>query len=283
MNFNPRVSIIIPTYNRSELLKGVILSAINQTYKNIEIIIVDDGSIDGTKKSIADFNDERIIYIRHDKNMGVSVARNTGIKKSTGESIFLIDDDDLIAPQTLEKLLDKINKSKIENLGAAYGWSLWLDDKNRNAKIMAYKFSGKIFDKISKKQIFTNLLVKKQALEDVGLYNQNLRNNEDLDFYLRLAKKYNFDFVPEILCVIRGHGEQHLSEFNQKNIENFYKISKSFSLKKIIIGWLPKNIYISISKIKNKFFLYIQYFLHPGIVKEIKSVKKMLKQEGIKI
>ena len=106
MNQQPLISVIIPTYNRENLLKDTILSVLIQTYKNFELIIVDDYSKDNTKRAVENFKDSRIIYLRHDKNKGPAATRNTGIKRAAGDYIFLLDDDDLIVPWALERLVE---------------------------------------------------------------------------------------------------------------------------------------------------------------------------------
>jgi len=96
MNKNPKVSVIIPTYNRAHLIGRAIQSVLNQTYQDFELIVVDDGSTDNTNEVIKEFSqkDKRILYIKHDKNKGGSAARNTGIKAARGEYIAFQDSDD---------------------------------------------------------------------------------------------------------------------------------------------------------------------------------------------
>ena len=91
---NALVSVVIPTYDRAELLPRAVRSVLAQTYQNMEIIIVDDGSRDNTQEVVKSFSDPRVRYVRHDTNRGVSAARNTGIKNSRGEFIGLLDSDD---------------------------------------------------------------------------------------------------------------------------------------------------------------------------------------------
>ena len=98
-----KVSVIIPTYNRAKLIKRSILSVLNQTYQNFEIIVVDDGSADDTKSVVESFNNPKIRYIRHDINKGQSAARNTGIKNAKGKYIAFQDSDDEWLPEKLEK------------------------------------------------------------------------------------------------------------------------------------------------------------------------------------
>ncbi len=110
---NPTVSVIIPTYNRANLVSRAIKSVLNQTYQDFEIIVVDDCSEDNTEEIVKSFNDSRIRYIKHKKNKGGSAARNTGIKRARGKYIAFLDDDDEWLPSKLEKqimLFEKLSK-----------------------------------------------------------------------------------------------------------------------------------------------------------------------------
>jgi len=288
MNLQPLVSIIIPTYNREVLLKDAILSVLGQTYKNFELIIVDDCSKYDIKKIADSFKDNRIKYFRHEKNSGVSASCNTGIKKASGNYVFILNDDDLIVPSALEKFVDKFQESKIENLGGIYSWSWWVNSNGKTLRIIDSKAKGFILKKILRKQIFTNLLIKKEVLEKVGLYNESLRNNEDFDFYLRMAKEYQFDFVPEILVVIRKHDQGHLSSFLPKNITGAGEISKKYSnnfsdKKKYIASIFPPKLYVKMSDLKNYIIYLIKLVFNPKIKEQIILIKRGLEKQGIKI
>ena len=104
-NINPTVSVIIPEYNRSKLLSLAIESALNQTYQDLEIIVIDDGSTDNTKEVVEGFikQDSRVKYIQHENNKGASAARNTGIMSAKGEYIAFLDSDCQWMPEKIEK------------------------------------------------------------------------------------------------------------------------------------------------------------------------------------
>jgi glycosyltransferase involved in cell wall biosynthesis len=116
---NPTVSIIIPTYNRSRLLARAVKSVLNQTYQNFELIIVDDASTDNTEEVVGSFNDERIKYVRHEKNKGEAVARNTGIKAARGEYIASHDSDDEWLHEKLAKRIRAFENCSPE-IGVVY-------------------------------------------------------------------------------------------------------------------------------------------------------------------
>lgn len=114
MQNEPLVSVIIPTYNRGRLILDSVNSVLNQTYKNIELIVVDDCSTDDTKEIIESINDFRIKYIKLEKNSGACVARNSGIERATGEFIAFNDSDDLWIPEKICRQLDFLNKNNAD-------------------------------------------------------------------------------------------------------------------------------------------------------------------------
>lgn len=114
MQNKPLISVIIPTYNRGRLILDSVNSVLNQTYKNIELIVVDDCSTDDTKKIIESIKDFRIKYVKLEKKSGACVARNRGIEKSTGEFIAFNDSDDLWIPEKICSQLDFLNKNNAD-------------------------------------------------------------------------------------------------------------------------------------------------------------------------
>lgn len=104
-NQKPLVSVIMPVYNREDIVKKSVDSVLNQTYKNLELIIVDDGSTDNTIKIIDSINDERIRFIKHSKNQGVCISRNNGLELSKGEYIFYLDSDNTWKPEYIETMI----------------------------------------------------------------------------------------------------------------------------------------------------------------------------------
>ena len=121
----PKVSVIIPTYNRAHLVGRAIRSVLNQTYQDFEIIVVDDGSTDNTEEVVKSFNDPRIRYIRHEENKGAAAARNTGIKAAKGKFIAFQDSDDEWLPKKLEKQMEAFDNAS-PKVGVVYTgfWSI---------------------------------------------------------------------------------------------------------------------------------------------------------------
>ncbi|MFX1500545.1 MAG: glycosyltransferase family 2 protein [Promethearchaeota archaeon] len=199
------ISVIIPTYNRANLIEFAIKSVLNQSYKNIELIIVDDGSTDSTKKIIDSFKDHRIKYIKQKHSGLPAVARNTGLKNARGEFIAFLDSDDIWFPQKLEKQIKLFYKQKSAILIAT------------NAIIINSKFQkvGKRNLKSDKFLSYKDLLENNIVINSTVLFKKNVINKigyldsnplavgiEDLDYWLRILKyKHNSIFMTkEILC-----------------------------------------------------------------------------------
>lgn len=147
----PTVSIIIPTYNRSQLIARAVKSVLNQTYQNFELIIIDDGSTDNTRELVTSFNDERIRYIRHEENKGEAAARNTGLKAARCDYIAYQDSDDEWLPEKLARQIELLQDAspevgviytgfwKAENHRRTYVLFSWVGQKNgdRNYELRA--------------------------------------------------------------------------------------------------------------------------------------------------
>ncbi len=178
---NPKISVIIPTCNRPELLYQAVQSILNQSFQNFEIIVVDDGLEKRADKIIEKINDDRIVYIKHEKNKGASAARNTGIKKARGEYLILLDDDDTSFQKRLKiqnKFMDKNSK-----IGVAGSW----------AQIIEKTRSKKYIKPISNpKKIKTMLLFGCPIINPSVIFRRKLLNKYNLEYItkLKLSEDY---------------------------------------------------------------------------------------------
>ena len=222
---NPKVSIIIPTYNREKLLPRAIQSVLSQTYSNWELIVVDDGSTDNTKKIVEEFQkkDRRIGYIWQENFGGTSKPINTGLKVSQGEYIALLEDDDEWLPEKLERQLGVFQNSKKENLGFVGCNILIVNEETKSTMTCnVLKHSDKIFsEKLLDNKFFCNfsaLLIKREFINKVGFLDENLKFATDKDIFLRIFKKYNFDFVPITLVKCYVHGKNNSTGIPQYDI-----------------------------------------------------------------
>lgn len=211
MTKNPIISVIIPTYNRANLIDQAIQSVLNQTYQNFEVIIVDDGSTDYTKEVIRKFQerDKRVKYIRHEKNRGGSAARNTGIKAAKGEYIAFLDSDDEWLPEKINLQIAVFKKGS-DNLGVVYCDVMIKnnDEKIVNSHYFFPQCRGYIYDFMLKRCALVPcsvLIVKKECFQQIGLFNEQFFACQDNDICIRLAKYYEFDFIPKPLVIFHVH------------------------------------------------------------------------------
>lgn len=205
----PKVSVIIPTYQHAEFLADAIDSVLAQTYKDYELIIVDDGSTDGTREIAARYIN-RIEYIYQD-NKGLAGARNTGILAAKGQYIGFLDADDLWLPNKLEM--------EVQFLEAHPSVGLVYSDYTYFGTVPAPRRTG--FDGLSLpsghgvKQLFlkspissSGTLVRKECFEKVGLFDESFRQCEDLDMWVRIARRFDIDHIDIPLSKYRYHHRQ---------------------------------------------------------------------------
>lgn len=196
---NPKVSIVIPTYNRVDFLPKAVQSVLNQTYRDWEMIIVDDGSIDNTEEVANGYKESRIRYIAHKYNLGISASRNTGIKNSRGEYIAFLDSDDEWFPEKISRQMNIFQKEDSKcGVVCTGGYKI---KGNQIMSIMSIKSIPINLDSFYERFLFENfiwissVLVKKECFEKVGLFDENLKSCEDWDMWIRIAKYYQFIFL----------------------------------------------------------------------------------------
>lgn len=198
----PTISVIIPVYNGEKTIKETIESVLNQTFRDFELIIINDGSQDATLEIIQAINDERIQVFSY-QNSGVSASRNRALTKAKGEFISFIDADDLWTPNKLELQLKALQDNP--QAAVAYSWSDWIDESGQFLRSGGHiTVNGKAYEKLLLRDFIesgSNPLIRKQALDEVGCFEQSVTPAEDWDMWLRLAAIYEFVTVevPQIL------------------------------------------------------------------------------------
>jgi glycosyltransferase involved in cell wall biosynthesis len=203
---NPLISVIIPTFNSGALVCSAIESAIKQTYQPLEIILVDDGSTDGTPELVRKFNGN-IVYVRQE-NKGVASARNTGIGLARGEFIAFLDADDQWLPEKIAKQLEAFKRNA--EVGAVHSdlWYWHPGTGNKLArKLGREKFTGDCYANFfgENRVLTSSIMVRKACFDKVGLFDENLRLAEDWDMWARIARFFKFDYILEPLLYYRVH------------------------------------------------------------------------------
>ena len=191
------VSVIVPTYNRSAFLRVAIRSVTNQTHRDLEIIIIDDGSTDDTETVVRGFNDPRIKYFKHNQNLGEAVSRNHGLKESKGDFIAFLDDDDEWHPEKLEKQLSLFHQED-KDIGFVYCGYYSINSRGRilNQRIPEYR--GTINGQLLTRNFVgptSTALIKRTSIDRVGVFDENIAYGMDQDLWLRISKISLFDFV----------------------------------------------------------------------------------------
>ena len=230
--FGPLVSIIIPVYNGEKYVCEAIDSAIAQTYKNIEIIVVDDGSKDNTSEVVKRYG-ERIKFY-HKDNGGVSTALNFGIEKASGEYISWLSHDDIYHKDKIEKQI-KILSTFTEAERARTLLYSSLEEMNED-NFIYNKFEPQ--KKYSNKKLNNHFwpvlaglingctaLFPKKCFDEVGLFNPELRYTQDSEMWFRMSSKLNFRFHPDITLISRKHkaqGTNNIDERKEKEDNDLY-------------------------------------------------------------
>ena len=206
MNNDALVTIVIPAFQAAGTIVDAILSVSAQTHPWLEIVVVDDGSTDGTA-GIA-----RSLMVREPRlrvisqaNGGVAAARNTGIAAANGSLVAFLDADDLWHPWKIELQVERFARGG-PTVGAVYTWSTYTDATGRILPGRAFtaRFEGDVYAQLLVGNFVNGThMVGTALLRDVGGYDTDLRGNEDLDLYLRLAERCDFAVVPACLAAYR--------------------------------------------------------------------------------
>jgi len=245
---HPLVSVIIPTYNRADLVVRAINSAIKQYYKNLEIIVIDDASVDRTEATIKEITDARLRYIRHQTNGGGAKARNTGIENAKGEYIAFLDSDDVWLPNKIELQLEAIkNQRESEKIVSFTQFQLDTGSKisilpsrgkNQQEAVADYLFVGG-------GEILTSTLMIARSLAVATKFRPELRKHQDLDFSLRLeAKGAIFNFLEQPLTVwYDEHRSDRISKLSNYQLSlNWVREYESSISAKATKGFLVKEV-----------------------------------------
>ena len=207
----PWVSVIIPTYNRRDLLREAIRSVLEQSFRDFELIVVDDGSEDGTREMIQREFPGLLTYI-YQENQGVSRARNRGIETSRGKYIAFLDSDDLWLKKKLERQVQFMQQNPEAMI--CYTDEIWIRRGVRvNPKKKHAKHSGWIYPQCLPLCIISpsSVLMRRELLEEVGGFDPEFPVCEDYDLWLRVALRYPIHLIPEKLIVKRGGHPDQLS------------------------------------------------------------------------
>lgn len=207
------ISIIIPTYNRPKYLLDVLESVRQQTRKPYEVIVVDDGSTDNTRKIL--INSPYKIHYIYQKNCGPAAARNAGIMAAQGDVVAFLDDDDLLLPQALELAAQRLENMSILQVDIVFGLIM----RVKNVKKVKRKFTYEQLPPVLTERMIGSSIIRKKVFDRVGLFDESLILGQDLDWYMRAREKHvSFSSIDQVTYLYRIH------ENNRTN--NKYRTNK---------------------------------------------------------
>jgi GT2 family glycosyltransferase len=214
INNNPLVSVMMPTYNNGRYIGQAIESIYAQNYKNIEVIVIDDGSTDNTKEIIKKYQDIKYFYIEH---KGISLARNIALEKSKGEYIAFCDSDDYWLPEKLNTQMQYFKDHPDCEIVFTKYENFFEDEKLKtNKRAMHEKMMEKFL-----KQYLPSSIIKKELFEKYGNFDENFSGVEDTEFLYRLLKKgvSISHIIPEVFYIRRIHGQNVTLNYNQDTVK----------------------------------------------------------------
>ena len=199
------VSVVIPAFNCEKYIAECIDSVLNQSYQDFEIIIIDDGSTDGTVKTVSGYEDDRIKLFHQEGNSGSGAARNYGVEKASGQWIAFVDADDTWLPDKLQKQLAECSSQEWSHTDLFFLGGIY--PKDTKATAFTSKHSGHILDDLLVENSIgtSSVIIKKKTFLDFGGFNTELRALQDWDLWLRVAEKHEICYIDEPLVYYRVH------------------------------------------------------------------------------
>jgi glycosyltransferase involved in cell wall biosynthesis len=211
MKHPEKISIVLPAYNGSKYIRESIVSCLNQTHKNIELIVVDDCSLDGTQDIVKSFGDARITLIQQERNQGLPHALNTGFAHARGDYLTWTSDDNYFAETALEKMVSFL---KATNCCFVYCDYYMFDDGNPAELKMMQLPDVRTLNK--QNTIGPCFLYSRRVKESTGDYDPDTRLAEDYDYWLRVTKKFDMVHLPQPLYFYRLHATSLTSVFSKE-------------------------------------------------------------------
>ena len=220
----PRVSVVIPCFNGERFVRGAVESVLSQTYRELEVVVVDDGSSDGSRAVVRDLmSDPRVNLVTHDSNRGIPSARNSGVAASRGEYVAFLDQDDEWVPEKLERQVPLLDEGPAE-LGLVFSDVLMVDDGGRNLGLAQGREIPSGLDRMSTKErlralflhnfvSLISVLVRRRCLDEVGGFDETITGGmDDYELCLRLFARFGARCTREPLAMHRVHDANYSSD-----------------------------------------------------------------------
>lgn len=226
----PFFSIVLPTYNRAHMLPKAIESVLSQTFNDWELIIVDDGSTDDTKKIVEGYTDQRIKYIYQD-NQERSAARNNGIEHATGEYICFLDSDDYFLPEKLDSVNRFIATQTETEIIFYDGITYKVGEKINKIELPIRKENESVFEFLLMNPLGSMQICANSSILKKYKFNTKLRIGEDVELWIRIAEKYKFvPIINSYHTILVEHDERSVNLKNANSaIEQLKMLNYLFS------------------------------------------------------
>jgi hypothetical protein len=213
----PKVSIVVPVYNGADYLPEAIDSALAQTYTNIEIVVVNDGSTDNGATERAALSFGKNIRYFYKPNGGVASALNRGIAEMSGEYFSWLSHDDLYTKDKIEKEMSILARLGLENVIVYSDYSVFTTNPEKDVPVKLKGVQSEHFRywiTIENRLHGCTLLIPRHAFQKVGKFNENLRTTQDYDLWFRIAKEFSFIHMPQVLVKARSHPNQGINRMS---------------------------------------------------------------------
>jgi glycosyltransferase involved in cell wall biosynthesis len=276
----PKVSVIIPTYNRLSMLQEAVDSVLCQDFEDFELIVVDDGSTDGTAEEMRRYGG-RVRCLRHSKNRGVSATRNKGILYARGKYVAFLDSDDLWVKGKLKLQVTFLDENPQYPL--CYTDEIWIRKGRRvNPKQRHAKYSGWIFEKCLPLCTISpsSAMMRKTLFPKVGLFDEALPVCEDYDFWLRVSVRFPIFFINKKLIIKRGGHPDQLSQRSWGN--DRYRV---MALEKLLSEphVRPEERELILGEMRKKCQVLYKGFLKRSNEIEARHYQEIMRRYGIEI
>ncbi|MBT0895221.1 glycosyltransferase family 2 protein [Geobacter hydrogenophilus] len=228
---NPRISVVIPAYNRERTIGICLQSVLNQTFSPLEIVVVDDRSTDHTVKSVEAVADGRIRCIRLDNRSGAQAARNRGIREAKGDWIAFLDSDDEWLATKLERQVEVLRDVGFDPWTVVHADALWFDEsRGKNISVKTPLIHGRnVYLQLLRNPgpLLPSMLVSRLALSEIGFLDEGVPSHQEWDTAIRLARCCSFVHVREPLFIYHVSRGDSISKSKEKDVAGYqYVIDK---------------------------------------------------------
>lgn len=267
---NSKVSIIIPTYKRSDRIKRAIDSVLSQEYKNFELIVVDDNDPSDIERKLTEEAVNEYLslpyfkYIQHDRNKNGSAARNTGIKATSGDYITFLDDDDEYYPHKIGLQVQVLNNLDHNIWGACYTLYDKIDQYGK-LQVSSELVEGNLLVQALSKNLYigsgSNFMVTRKALNDINGFDESFKRNQDLEFLVRLLTKYKMKSISSSTFLIHNEIRENkftfeeLMDINSKYRKTFKRTIDSLNTKEQSEVWRTLDLWDIRSAVSRRKYL----------------------------